>query len=117
MSTTNGFSRVGRAAVLAVLAVAVAACGGHGWHHVEPYGTLEVENDPFSFEDLEAVELWQGYGPIDHYDLWLAPGDVDWIDLVPGLYDMDLLWSDGWVDTLYDVEIVDGWVTTVTGFN
>lgn len=103
--------------LLAAVLLATASCGGGGGWYYEPYGTLEVRNDPFSFEGIDAVELSMFLGPIDHYDLFLAPGDLDWIDLIPGTYDVDILWSDGAVDTFFDVDIYDGATTIVTGLN
>ena len=103
-------------AILVLAAIPATGCGGGGYGY-GPGGTLEVRNDPGSFEGVEAVEVSTPFGPIDHFDVFLAPGERDFIDLIPDVYDVDLLWSDSSVDTIYAVDIYDGSTTVVTGSN
>lgn len=119
MSTmTTLLRRLAAPAVLAACALASTACGGggYGWYGAAS-GTLEVRNDPFSFEGIDAVEISQPFGPTDHYDVFLAPGERDFIDLEPDWYDVHLLWSDFSVDTFYGVRIYDDGTSVVTGSN
>lgn len=103
----------------ALVALPLVACGGGGLYG--PYdpvaGTLEVRNDPFSFEGIDYVEVSQPFGPTEHYNAFLAPGDRDYFDLIPDTYDVDLFWSDGSIDTFFDVDIYDFSTTVVTGSN
>lgn len=101
---------------LGLAALALPACGGGGYYSPRS-GTLEVRNDSFSFEGIDAVEVSQPFGPIDRYDVFLAPGERDFIDLIPDYYDVDLLWSDGLVDSFYGVDVYDGATTVITGSN
>lgn len=103
-------------ALLLMAALPAAGCGGGGgWSG--PGGTLEVRNDPGSFEGIDAVEISTPFGPVDHFDVFLAPGEVEFIDLIPDSYDVDLLWSDATFDTFLGIDIFDGLTTVVTGFN
>ncbi len=117
MSIVTLARRTGLAALLLLATALAVGCGGGGGWYSPEYGTLEVRNDPFSFEGIDAVEVSQFLGPVDHYDLFLSPGELDWIALVPGDYDVDVLWSDGSVDTYFDVGLYDGLTTTVTAVN
>ena len=116
MSTTTRFLAP---ALLALAALAATGCGGGGYGGFggAASGSLEIQNDPFSSEGIDAIEVSVPYGPVDHYDLFLAPGENDFVDLYPDAYDVDVLWSDGSVDTYHDVEIEDGLTTTLTGWN
>ncbi len=68
-------------AFVGAVSLGVPACGGGGSHY-DPYlGTLEVRNDNFSIFGIDTVEVSQPFGPIDAYDLFLAPGERDFIDL------------------------------------
>ena len=109
-------ARLAGPAILLLAAIPAVGCGGGGYYG-PPAGTLEVRNSPSSFEGIDAVEVSTPFGPIDHFDVFLAPGEREFIDLVAGGYDVDLLWSDNWVDTIYAVGIYDGTTTTVTGVN
>ena len=102
---------------LGLVAISIAACGGGGYADAPRAGTLEVRNDSFSFEGIDAVEVSQPFGPIDRYDVFLAPGERDFIDLIPDYYDVDLLWSDGTVDSFYSIDVYDGGTAVVTGSN
>ena len=102
-------------ATLVLAAFPAAGCGGGGYGG--PAGTLEVRNDFASVEGIDAVEVSTPFGPVDHFDVFLAPGEGTFIDLVPDVYDVDLLWSDASVDTVFAVDIFDGETTLVTGSN
>ena len=97
--------------------LSLAACGGGGYFYAPRAGTLEVRNATFSFEGIDAVEVSQPFGPTDRFDVFLAPGERDFIDLIPDTYDVDLLWSDGTVDSFYAVDVYDGGVAVITGSN
>ena len=103
------------ASALGLFSLVAAGCGGGGWY--SPGGTLEVRNDPGSFEGIDAVEISTLFGPIDHIDVFLAPGERDFIDLIPDVYDVDLLWSDNSIDPFPGTVIFDGLTTVVTGSN
>ena len=97
--------------------LALPACGGGGGYY-DPYvGTLEVRNDGFSLFWIDTVEVSQPFGPIDAYDVFLAPGERDFIDLAPDLYDVEFFWSDGWSDFFPGVAIYDGSTTVLVGSN
>lgn len=101
-------------AALLTLALALPGCGGgYGSYYG---GTLEVENDPVSFFDIDAFEVQAGFGPIDHYDVGLTNGDVFAVDLYPDDYSVELFWSDGSSDVFF-VSVLDGYTVTVTGLN
>ena len=119
MSTIkNLVRRLAGPASLGLAALSLTGCGGGGYGFYAPVGgTLEVRNAPFSFEGIDAVEISQPFGPTDHYDVLLAPGERDFIDLIPDYYDVDLLWSDGTVDSFYSIDVYDGGTAVVTGSN
>ena len=102
-------------AALVLAAFPAAGCGGGGYGG--PAGTLEVQNDSLSSEGIDAVEVSTLFGPVDHFDVFLAPGESTFIDLIPDDYDVVLLWSDASVDTFPGVSVFDGDTTTVTGSN
>ena len=108
-------ARLAIPAALLLAALPAAGCGG-GWFG-GPAGTLEVQNDALSFEGIDAVEVSTPFGPVDHFDVFLAPGESTFIDLDPDVYDVDLLWSDSTIDTVFGVEVFDGTTSTVTGSN
>ena len=110
--------RLAAPALAGLLALSLPGCGGGGYGFYAPVGgTLEVRNSSFSFEGIDAVEVSQPFGPVDHFNVYLAPGERDFIDLIPDSYDVDLLWSDGSVDSFFGIDIYDGSTTVVTGNN
>ncbi len=100
-------------------AIPLVGCGGGGvYGPYEPVGgTLEIRNDYSSYEGIDAVEISQPFGPTDTFNLYLAPGDRDFIDLIPDGYDVDLFWSDGSVDSYFDIDIYPDSTTILTGSN
>lgn len=103
--------RLAAPALALAVALPVAGCGGGG--HYEVYGgTLEVVNNPASFEVIEAVEISQPFGPIESYVVNLLPGETFEIDLFPDFYDVDIFWSDGFAEGV-TVDIQDGLLTSV----
>ncbi len=105
--------------VLAVAAaVGLGGCGGGG-HHYDDYvygGTLEIVNDPASFEIIEVIEVSQPFGPIEQYIVDLFPGETFELDLFPDFYDVAAYWSDGF-EEFFTVEIEDRLYTTVVLLN
>jgi len=99
-----------------VAAVGLGGCGGGGHHDSVYGGTLEVVNDPASFEIIEVIEISQPFGPIEQYFVDLFPGETFEIDLFPDFYDVGAYWSDGF-EEFFTVEIVDGLYTTVVLLN
>ena len=115
--TTNLLPRRG----LALLAVAVLALGlvGCGDYYDDDYygGTLEVRNDPTSFESIEYVNVWVDGGPIESFAMFLLPGENDFIDFYPDTYTVQLEWSDALVETFPFVDIYDDSITLIVGIN
>jgi hypothetical protein len=111
-----GFSSLARP--IASLALAAAAgvglpgCGGGGYYHPAPVGTFSLGNDGFSAETIEAVEFSVFFGPVEHHDVLLLPGDFADFDLYDDSYDVNVFWSDGRVDHL-TVDIYANATTTV----
>ena len=102
-------------AVVLVAAVAVSGCGGNSFAPLA--GTLEVHNSAASFFGIDAVEISVPFGPVDHHDVFLAPGQSFVIDLQPDSYDIDLYWSDGSTESYTSYDINDGDYRVITGFN
>ncbi|NTV74677.1 MAG: hypothetical protein HGA66_10775 [Holophaga sp.] len=97
----------------AILAALALACGGR--HH-SAEGSLRVFNDG-------AVTMSQLYVTPSTSDTWgfdqLAPyplqpaGSITLTRLYPGYYDVRARFNDGSTDTVYDVRIHDGEITTL----
>lgn len=101
------------AAPALALAIALPAAGCGGGDHYEVYGgTLEVVNNPSSFEVIETVEISQPFGPVESYFVDLLPGETFEVDLFPDFYDVDVFWSDGFAEGV-TVDIQDGLLTSV----
>ena len=117
MSTLRSMlRRLAAPILLGLLSIPFSGCGGGGYY-APVGGTLEVRNSSVSFEGIDAVEVSQPFGPTDHFDVFLAPGERDFIDLIPDVYDVDLLWSDGSIDSFFGVYIYGYSTSVVTGFN
>ena len=106
-----------------VLAVALAllfvgpGCGGGGGGYYSPEGTLEVANDDFSSDVLDAFEVDEVGGPdFFHFNVGLFPGEAFDVGLFPATYDVTLYWNDGFVDFAV-VDVYDGLVTILTVSN
>ena len=108
-------ARSAAAAALVLFALCAFACGGGGGGG--PRGTLEVRNDPASINRIDAVEVTPPFGPVEHFDTFLAPGESFFVDLFPDSYDVELFWSDSTTHLVTGVDIFEGTTTTVTGFN
>jgi hypothetical protein len=108
--------RLAAPVLLALAAIPFAGCGGGGYY-APVGGTLEVRNSPISFWGLDAVEVSQPFGPTDHFNVYLAPGERDFIDLIPDTYDVDLLWADGSVDSFSAIDVYGYSTTVLTGVN
>ena len=76
-----------------------------------------MRNSPFCFEGIDFVEISTPFGPVDSFDVFLAPGDRDFIDLIPDVYDVELFWSDGSSDLFFAVDVFDFETTVLTGEN
>ena len=110
--------RLAGPALVGIVSLLVPACGGGGGSSYDPYvGTLEVRNDSFSFFGIDTVEVSQPFGPVDAYDVFLAPGERDFIDLAPDLYDVELFWSDGSSDFFPGIAVYDHDTTVLVGSN
>jgi hypothetical protein len=109
-----GFAR--SVPVVAVLlgALALAGCGG-GHHHDHFEGTLEVFNDDFSTDFVDAVDI---EGDFDDFfsDIDLLPGDSLFVDLYPDEYEVTIFWGDFSVEVFF-VDVFDDFVTTLTVSN
>jgi hypothetical protein len=105
------------AILLAAAPAALAACGGGEAYVWDPSGTLVVENDFDSWEGIEQVVVTDPWGDSDVFDVWLAPGDWTDFELLPDDYDVELVWSDGWVDEFWGVPVFEDEETVVTGLN
>ena len=102
-------------AALVLVGLFAAGCGGGGGGG--PRGTLEVRNDPASFNGINAVEVTPPFGPVEHFDTFLAPGTSFFVDLFPDSYDVELFWSDSTTHMFPGVGVFDGSTTVVTGTN
>ena len=115
--STNTFLRRGLPMiVLLVVSLSLAGCGDY---YDDDYygGTLQVTNDPSSFEVIEFVNLWVPGGPIESYAFFLMPGETDFIDLYPDSYTVELEWSDALVETFDFVDVFDHATTLIVGVN
>ncbi len=108
--------RLAAPALALAVALPAAGCGGGGDHYEVYGGTLEVVNNINSFEVLEVVEISQPFGPVESYIVDLFPGETFEVDLFPDFYDVDVFWSDGFVEGV-TVDIEDGLFTTVVFTN
>lgn len=118
MSTIRSLARRLAAPALAIAAsLLTPGCGGGGGYYDPFVGTLEVRNDVFSIFGIDTVEVSQPFGPVDAFDVFLAPGERDFIDLLPDLYDVELFWSDGSSDFFSGIAIYDHETTVLLGSN
>jgi hypothetical protein len=105
-------------ALLAALALPLASCGHGHHHHHDDDGTLEVCNDFASTWGIDEVEVEDEFGDIIVYEVFLAPGECDFVDdFEEDEYIVRLFWSDGNTVDEFFVDIFDDEITTVTGFN
>lgn len=113
--STNRIRR-GGLALIAVLLLAVGLTGCGDYYDDDYYGgTLEIRNDPTSFEVIEYVNVWIPGFPIESYAMFLLPGERDFIDLYPDSYDVELEWSDGFVEYFPFVDVFDHATTLIVG--
>jgi hypothetical protein len=104
-------------ALLGVVLVGTSACGCCDDDGDDYYGgTLQVVNDPQSDFGIETVGVSVPGGPVELFDVFLAPGEDAFIDVYPDDYDVDLWWSDLYQETIFGVSIWDDEVTQLIGF-
>lgn len=118
MAITRTWSRLGAWAAL-LLAVLFLSCGGAGGAHA-PAGGLQVFNDGgLPMTELYVTSTRNAYwGPDQLAGASLLPGDaITLAPLVPDAYDIQAVFSDGSVDTLYDVQVLDGATAVVSMMN
>ena len=80
-------------------------------------GTLRVVNDPLSLNGIDTVQASVPGGPVEPFDVFLAPGEDVFIDFYPDSYDVTLLWSDSTFDDFFGVDVFDHQTTTLVGTN
>ncbi len=115
-SRRAGFLAASILALCGLAAVALGGCGGGGGGHFVAFGTIEVENHVDSFWGIDSVEVEGTFGPLFHYDVFLAPGEFVDIDVDPDDYDIWLFWSNGDVD-LYQRFVAAGELEFIIGLN
>ena len=118
MTTLSSFARkLALLAVLAVPSLGLAACGDCCNDDYVYGGSLRVVNDPVSFNGIDTVQVSVPGGPIEPFDVFLAPGEDAFIDLYPDSYDVSLLWSDATFDDFFGVDVFDHDTTTLVATN
>lgn len=100
---------------LALCLSALASCGGGGGGHFIVSGTLEVQNDFASFWSIEYIEAYDSFrGELHSFNVLLFPGESFFVDLLPGSYEVLVVYEDGASFFFPDVDIFEGRITTVT---
>ncbi len=95
---------------LIAITVALCGCGAAG----DPMGQLRVENSALSSESIVRVRIVKGLD-VDDINVTIDPNQFWQIGLEPGLYDVQLSWSDFSVDNFFAVVIADGLITPILG--
>jgi hypothetical protein len=112
---TQIFRLAGLAAVL-LAAFALAACGGGGGG--SDFGTLEVHNEFGSFFAVDYVETFdQLSGEVIGFSVLIFPGTSGFFSLLPGPYDVTVVYEDSTSFFFFDVDIFEDFVTRVSAFN
>jgi len=107
----RSWHRAAVGAAILVLPLLVPACGRT---HVMPEGELEIQNGWSSPGTIVAIEVEEVVGPnFLAFDVHARPGDTVSIDVFPSLYDVWVLWVDGFMDVYTDIEIHEDCTTTL----
>jgi hypothetical protein len=102
-------------AFLSLCLLMLSACGGGGGGHFIVSGTLEVQNDFASFWSIEYIEAYDSFrGELHSFNVLLFPGESFFVDLLPGSYEVLVVYEDGASFFFPDVDIFEGRITTVT---
>lgn len=103
-----------RSAALACAALALTGlgavtggCGCHRHRAAAPVTAIEVVNDCASSWGIDAVEIEDSIGVIDHFDVFLVPCDGRLFEVAPDAYEIRLYWSNADV-FVYNEVVADG---------
>lgn len=104
--------RLAAVAVAGLAVLALPGCGCCDDDGEDLGGTLEVlDDDPVM--GVQTVHVSVPGGPIEPFDVFLAPGESAFIDLFPDFYNVDIIWEDQLFDPCCSVDIFDDELTTV----